>query len=85
MSDETQAALKPCPFCGHAAIDSYETNDNWYSVYCVVCGIHTADCKSIEAAIDNWNTRPAEDALRATIATLQAEPKGHPAQFEGEL
>lgn len=69
MSEE----LKPCPFCGsHATI-----RQNFHGFY-VECD--NIDCRAVgswdlgaSGAIEKWNTRPLEDALRARVAELEAE------------
>ena len=59
MSDE----LRPCPFCGGAAVNSH-----WGLIYCGQvnkCGTGTA------VSARGWNSRPIEDALRARIRELE--------------
>ena len=67
----TMSELKPCPFCG-----SSNTTLDYYEISCpqelgtiVVCN----DCGASAKSIDDWNTRPIEDALNARIAELEAE------------
>ena len=58
--------LKPCPGCGKVPELS-----KWNQWYCD-CGLaNVADLKS-EIGRECWNTRPIEDALRATIAARDA-------------
>jgi uncharacterized protein YdcH (DUF465 family) len=54
--------IKACPFCGGAKI-------------CTEKGININYCDncSAESNIEQWNTRPIEDALNARIAELEAE------------
>ena len=61
--------LRPCPFCG--AMPDNERGVVRYDPG-VIC--HTKGCL-LECRwfpIDDWNTRPIEDALRARIAELEA-------------
>jgi hypothetical protein len=65
MTDE----LKPCPWCGSAPKYMY---DQAYDVHCIwcpnkMCGVRPdVDIYvSKESAVENWNQRPVEDALRA--------------------
>jgi len=66
--------LKACPFCGgeprllYGLEGEYAvgcSNDN-----CEFCG---EDSRDNQKVITQWNTRPIEDALRAELATAQAE------------
>ena len=53
--------LKACPFCGKraAVIATRPVNKKWIEYpLCEYCG---AECETVE----QWNTRPLEDALRA--------------------
>jgi hypothetical protein len=66
--------LKPCPFCEGRQLKIVQGGNPWIWKY--LC----ADCKSssegedhhvpgyAERLIDNWNTRPIEDKLRADLA-----------------
>lgn len=61
--------LKACPFCG-----SSNTTLDYYEISCpqelgtiVVCN----DCGASAKSIDDWNTRPIEDELRAEIERLK--------------
>lgn len=68
MSNE----LRPCPFCGR---DAREQNiiivgrGLCKMVFCEKCHI---DFKS-STSIEQWNTRPAEDALQAENERLKLE------------
>jgi hypothetical protein len=54
--------IKACPFCGGTKICTEKSiNLN----YCDNC--------SAESNVEQWNTRPIEDALNARIAELEAE------------
>ena len=62
--------LKACPFCG-----SSNTTLDYYEISCpqelgtiVVCN----DCGASAKSIDDWNTRPIEDALNTRIAELES-------------
>jgi hypothetical protein len=54
--------IKACPFCGGAKI-------------CTEKGININYCDncSAESNIEQWNTRPIEDALNARIAELEGK------------
>ena len=70
MSEES----RPCPFCGGEA---HECLDNHFD--CLNPGCPMAGARAIP--LENWNTRPIEDALTARIAELEAEvTKGHELQ-----
>ena len=73
--------LKRCPFCGEKAI--LEKDGCGFRVICsrdneeytgelVVC---TEWYTKEEYAIENWNTRPAEDSLRKEIKELKKQLK----------
>lgn len=66
MSDE----LKPCPFCGGEAVLNTESFSG-VEVFCIDCIIGTGTRSSIRDAINMWNTRPAEDALKAENERLK--------------
>jgi hypothetical protein len=63
--------LKPCPFCGKPA----ELTENEYSAPMVACEwcLARACSHSESLAIDKWNRRPGEDALRARAEAAEAE------------
>ena len=63
--------LKPCPFCGKPA----ELTENEYSAPMIACEWCLArTCSHSESlAIDKWNRRPGEDALRARAEAAEAE------------
>lgn len=76
--------LKACPSCGklNAKCEpSHYVNHDAFSVFCV-CGTSSRYAESKEKAIEAWNTRPIEDALKVelseankTIAELTADNK----------
>jgi NMD protein affecting ribosome stability and mRNA decay len=59
---ERMSEIKACPFCGGAKI-------------CTEKGININYCDncSAESNIEQWNTRPIEDALQARIDELETE------------
>ena len=76
---ETQMSdLKPCPFCGK---DPNQTTAELGDRPCFYYECENPKCHAAEMgwhdteqeAIDAWNTRPIEDALRKEIAQLQAD------------
>ena len=69
--------LKPCPFCGKETAE-VECDGAFWWVECQSCGatghvfwfiLNNGNAHRI--AIDNWNTRPIEDALNSRIAELE--------------
>lgn len=65
--------LNPCPFCGGEDTEiAPGICGDWY-VGCLPCNykIRVADCTE-EEAIRYWNTRPAEDALKAEVKKLKS-------------
>lgn len=66
--------LKPCPIPSCGGMGSYEeTEDGDHYVECVDCGYCGKSFMSFDAAVDWWNTRPIEDALRAEVVELKCE------------
>lgn len=61
--------LKPCPFCGKVDIEIVENEgEEW-----IMCDTCTSAMMNIsEASIENWNTRPIEDDLRAEIERIKS-------------
>lgn len=60
--------LKPCPFCnGTHSINviNFFTRDSYRK--CDICGAEAPEAKKTEEAAKVWNTRPAEDALKAEL------------------
>lgn len=69
MSEE----LKPCPFCGGRGVESIVVG-----IKAIMC--ENANCSMGAMEVDEWNTRPIEDVLKAAnvtasqiIADLQEE------------
>lgn len=67
--------LKPCPFCGCTAEEIYESPDWGFEInyhHCDDCPVsgHNDQYETAEEAVEAWNTRPIEDALRAENARL---------------
>ncbi len=73
MSEE----LKPCPFCGSSgAILDEPLNEDEYGCFCnALCGAIGPCDEDGEKAVEFWNTRPIEDALRARIAELEEKQR----------
>ena len=69
MSEE----LKPCPFCGGMPKVNDWTLKGITDKRCFCDNEKCPVYLSKTIAIDNWNTRPIEDALNARIAELEAE------------
>ena len=70
--------LKPCPFCGKDPNQmTSELSDRpcfYYECENPKCGASEMGWHDTEQeAIDAWNNRPIEDALRKEIARLQAD------------
>jgi hypothetical protein len=67
MDNETKE-LKPCPGCNSKAVyiaaDGFRTIDNHQSHWCA-CDNVLCPCSRVVFTVDQWNTRPIEDALRA--------------------
>ena len=57
MKDKMKDELKRCPFCGQEAIQEMDIN-GFYSVECINCTSEINSCKTIDEAIQAWNTRP---------------------------
>jgi len=70
--------LKPCPFCGK---EPNQTSTELGDRPCFYYECENPKCCAAEMgwhdteqeAIDAWNTRPIEDALRKEISQLQAD------------
>ena len=69
MSEE----LKPCPFCGGMPKVNDWTLKGITDKRCFCDNEKCPVYLSKTIAIDNWNTRPIEDALNARIAELEGE------------
>jgi len=65
MSEE----LKACPFCGSLSVrEGCDTPDaKWHYVECDDCHATSKADLGVSGAIENWNTRPLEDALRTEL------------------
>lgn len=63
--------MRYCPFCNGEDVEIVPDGHGW-NVGCLPCDykIHVADCTEAEA-IRFWNTRPAEDALKAVNERLR--------------
>ncbi|MBO7330062.1 MAG: Lar family restriction alleviation protein [Lentisphaeria bacterium] len=67
MSEE----LKPCPFCGQdVSIGPVDDCTHYWYVCCEDCDITRFIFGSKQESIKIWNTRPAEDALKAEVERL---------------
>jgi hypothetical protein len=65
--------LKPCPFCGGMPKVNDWTLKGITDKRCFCDNEKCPVYLSKTIAIDDWNTRPIEDALQARIASLEAE------------
>jgi len=75
---------KDCPFCGEDIGPVVARQGTKYTFYQVM---HQPNKKGhrhglIIMDVDEWNTRPIEDALNARIAELEAENKWLKAKYE---
>lgn len=77
---DTPATLKPCPFCGEIPTlgdNGGAGGEFWSIIHCnnPKCEIEpSAQCFGLPTlAIKDWNTRPLEEADRATIAEQAKE------------
>ena len=64
-----QNELLPCPFCG-ASVSNIEDEG---ILLCSGCGFYYVITEPIAEAIEHWNSRPIEDALRKEIAQLKKD------------
>lgn len=64
--------LKPCPFCGGK--NELKQERGYVDVCCALIGS--------TISIDEWNTRPIEDALQAEIDRLQEKLHDELSQLE---
>lgn len=72
MSEE----LKPCPFCGSDKVTVSRTPHSKYGILygigCKSCNAHGSFRFIFEHyAIISWNTRPAEESLKAEVGRLR--------------
>lgn len=57
------AAAKPCPFCGSTNVEKFDypfkSNRmlNGCFVYCMACGARCGKYRTIDDAVNAWNTR----------------------------
>lgn len=68
MSEE----LRECPFCGGTrsiSVLNFFTGDSFRK--CDICGAEAPEGKTTEEAVELWNHRPVEDALKAEVEELQ--------------
>jgi len=65
--------MKPCPFCGGMPKVNDWTLKGITDKRCFCDNEKCPVYLSKTIAIDDWNTRPIEDELRARIAELEAE------------
>lgn len=70
MSEE----LRECPFCHTGKGKATYAGVKRY-IYCDKCHVRTLTYDTIEEAITAWNTRPAEDALKAENESLKEKVK----------
>jgi hypothetical protein len=67
--------LRPCPFCGEMPKVNNWTLKGITDKRCFCDNENCPVYLSKTIAIDDWNTRPIEDALTARIAELEAAQK----------
>jgi len=69
MTDELK--LRECPFCGSANIELDAYAESYPTVRCTCCDAKIEVRYGKKIAAEAWNTRPAEDALRAENARMK--------------
>ena len=64
--------ILPCPYCGSKSVrEGCDTPDGkWHYVECDDCHATSKADLGVSGAIENWNTRPIEDALREQLDKL---------------
>jgi len=70
--------LKPCPFCGDkVTLEDNSNLTNHRTVYWVAChncsDLDTPCYFTASEVIEDWNTRPLEDALQSRITELEGK------------
>ena len=70
--EQERGELKPCPFCGEMPKVNDWTLKGITDKRCFCDNEKCPVYLSKTIAIDDWNTRPIEDALNARIAELEA-------------
>lgn len=66
--------FKPCPFCGSA--DIHDDDSSWF--WCMDCGYGFEYGSGWKTGwVEQWNTRPIEDALRAEVEQLRSELRAY--------
>jgi Lar family restriction alleviation protein len=75
MSEE----LKACPFCGGPARIVQTTKAPWVVAICWKCDA-SGGAGSVKDAVESWNNRPTETALRARIAELETDTRWIPVE-----
>ena len=74
MTIKEANSLKPCPFCGHAAILNTSTDGKYYWASCT--NDECSSCKPTkEEAIDAWNKRYDEKSLSERTEKIADEEK----------
>ncbi len=61
----TDTELKPCPFCGKQPVIFPDLRGDEFREW-----VECSDCEIDIVKIEDWNTRPVEDALKAEVARL---------------
>lgn len=67
--------LKPCPFCGQAPIvvtKEYKLSQTIMAENDITCDNDSCIMWPRFYTLDDWNTRPIEDQLRAALAASEA-------------
>lgn len=63
--------LKPCPFCGGEATLTKNEKSSIFYVFCKECLRYGVGDEISKKAVEYWNARPIEDALRAKNKRLR--------------
>ena len=75
MTDTTDNALKPCPFCGGAAIR--ETTKPYKSITMYETGCSNVGCQCLPSSMKRFTRQKADEAWN-TRAALAADPLSDP-------